>query len=150
MTSVAAVALALLLATGPDVSTVTRVVDGDTLIVTGPTGPPIRVRLLGVDTPETVDPRRPVQRFGHEASAFTTRLTLHRQVRLTYDVTRFDRYHRTLAYVWLVPDGTFVNAEIVRQGYGFAYTRFPFQYLRWFRDIEREARQAQRGLWAPD
>ena len=121
---------------------VERVVDGDTIIVSG-VG---RVRLIGVDTPESVDPRRPVEFFGKEASAFTKRLVDGKRVRLEHDWERTDRYGRTLAYVYL-PDGTFVNAEIIRQGYGHAYTRFPFEHLDRFRQFEREARQAGRGLW---
>ena len=121
---------------------VERVVDGDTIIVQG-VG---RVRLIGVDTPETVDPRRPVECFGKEASAFTKRLLEGHRARLEYDRDRTDRYGRTLAYVYL-PNGTFANAEIVRQGYGHAYTRFPFRYLDEFRQYEREARQGERGLW---
>ena len=103
---------------------VERVVDGDTIIVQG-VG---RVRLIGVDTPETVHPRRPVECFGKEASAFTKRLLHGQRVRLEYDQERTDRYGRTLAYVYL-SSGTFANAEIIRQGYGHAYTRFPFRYL---------------------
>ena len=121
---------------------VERVVDGDTIIVSG-VG---RVRLIGVDTPESVDPRRPVEFFGKEAGAFTRRLVDGKRVRLEYDWERTDRYGRTLAYVYL-PDGTFVNAEIIRRGYGHAYTRFPFKYLERFRQLEREARAAGRGLW---
>ena len=121
---------------------VERVVDGDTIIVHD-VG---RVRLIGVDTPESVDPRRPVEFFGKEASAFTKRLLEGKRVRLEHDWERTDRYGRTLAYVYL-PDGTFANAEIVRQGYGHAYTRFPFKDLDRFRQLEREARQAGRGLW---
>ncbi len=123
---------------------VTRVIDGDTIVLEGMG----TVRLIGVDTPETVDPRRPVQRFGKEASEFTRALLAGRRVRVAYDQERTDRYGRTLAYVYLL-DGTFVNAEIVRQGYGLAYTRFPFKYLDAFRRHERDARQQQRGLWAP-
>lgn len=123
---------------------VERVVDGDTIIVRG-VG---RVRLIGVDTPETVSPGRPVEFFGREASAFTKRLLEGRSVRLEYDRERTDRYGRTLAYVHLA-DGTFVNAEIIRRGYGHAYTRFPFRYLDRFRGFEREARAAGRGLWNP-
>ena len=121
---------------------VERVVDGDTIIVEG-VG---RVRLIGVDTPESVHPRRPVEFFGKEASAFTKRMLEGQHVRLEYDQERTDRYGRTLAYVHL-PDGTFVNAEIIRQGYGHAYTRFPFRYLDQFRQYEREARNAGHGLW---
>lgn len=121
---------------------VTRVIDGDTLVVQG-VG---TVRLIGVDTPETVDPRRPVQVFGRQASDFTRRTALGKTVRLEFDVDRRDRYGRTLAYVYL-PDGTLLNAEIVKQGYGHAYTQFPFKYLEQFRTYEREAREASRGLW---
>lgn len=124
---------------------VERVVDGDTIIVEG-VG---RVRLIGVDTPETVSPGRPVERFGREASAFAKRLLEGRRVRLEYDRERTDRYGRTLAYVHLA-DGTFANAEIIRRGYGHAYTRFPFRHLDRFRRLEREARAAERGLWNPD
>ena len=121
---------------------VTRVVDGDTIILDGNE----RVRLIGVDTPETVDPRRPVQYFGKEASAFTKRMVEGKKVRLEFDQTRKDRYGRTLAYIYL-EDGTHLNAEIVKRGYGHAYTRFPFRYLEEFRRYQREAREAGRGLW---
>jgi endonuclease YncB( thermonuclease family) len=92
---------------------VTRVVDGDTIVVAD-VG---TVRLIGVDTPETVDPRKPVQFFGKEASEFTRRLAQGKVARLEFDYQRTDKYQRTLAYVYL-PDGTFLNAEIVKQGYG--------------------------------
>ncbi len=140
------VALALLLgASLAHAQLVERVVDGDTIVVRG-VG---RVRLIGVDTPETVDPRRPVEFFGREASAFTKRLLEGQRVRLEYDRERSDRYGRTLAYVYL-HDGTFANAEIVRRGYGHAYTRFPFRHLDRFRRLEREAREAGRGLWGAE
>jgi micrococcal nuclease len=125
--------------------TVTRVIDGDTVVVEG-TG---TVRLIGVDTPETVDPREPIQYFGKEASDFTTQLATGRRVRLEFDQDRTDRYGRTLAYVYLQPENLLLNAEIIRQGYGFAYTQFPFRMLSQFRALEREAREAGRGLWAP-
>lgn len=123
--------------------TVERVIDGDTLELDGGE----RVRLLGVDTPESVHPQRPVEHFGREAGEFTRRLAEGRTVRLEFDQERTDRYGRTLAYVYL-DDNTFLNAEIIRRGYGFAYTRFPFRYLEEFRALEREARQQRRGLWA--
>ena len=119
---------------------VTRV-DGDTIVVTGVGA----VRLIGVDTPVTVDPRKPVQFFVKEASAFTRRLAQGKAVRLEFDYQRTDKYQRTLAYVYL-PDGTFLNAEIVKQGYGHAYVHYPFKYLDQFRGYEREAREARRGL----
>jgi micrococcal nuclease len=120
-----------------------RVIDGDTIELDGGE----RVRLIGVDTPETVDPRRPVQYFGREASAFTRRMVEGKAVRLEHDQETLDHYGRTLAYVYL-QDGTFLNAEILRQGYGHAYTRFPFRYQQQFVQLEREARENGRGLWA--
>jgi len=128
-----------------DWRTVVRVVDGDTLLLDGDE----RVRLIGVNTPESVDPRRPVEYFGKEAAAFTRRVAEGRRVRLAYDQERKDRYGRTLAYVHL-EDGMFLNAELIRQGYGHAYTRFPFRYADEFRAYEREARQQRRGLWAEE
>lgn len=125
---------------------VERVVDGDTVKLEG-VG---TVRLIGIDTPETVHPSKPVQCFGKEASAFLKRLLAGQRVRLEYDPEgRRDRYGRTLGYLFL-PDGTFVNAAMIRRGYAFAYTRYPFKYLEQFRRLEREAREAERGLWAPD
>ena len=121
---------------------VERVVDGDTVIIAGIGS----VRLIGVDTPETVHPTKDVDAFGLEASGFLEQLVFERLVRLEYDWDRSDRYGRTLAYVYL-GDGTFVNAEIIRQGYGHAYTRYPFKYLEEFRQLEREARDQKRGLW---
>lgn len=123
--------------------TVVRVVDGDTLLLDGDE----RVRLIGIDTPESVDPRRAVERFGKEASAFTRRMAEGKRVRLAFDQERTDRYGRTLAYVFL-EDGTFLNAELIRQGFAHAYTRFPFHYSEQFRAYEREAREQRRGLWA--
>ena len=89
--------------------------------------------------------------MGKKASAFTKSLVDKKEIRLEYDqanahIGHRDRYGRILAYVYL-KDGTFLNAEIIKQGYGFAYTRFPFKYLEEFRRYEREARQNGRGLW---
>ena len=114
--------------------TVVKVVDGDTIQIE--IGAQVEVvRLIGVDTPETVDPRKPVEFFGREASEFTRRLALGKVVRLEQDPqgdTR-DTYGRLLRYVHL-PDGTLLNAEIIRQGYGMhtPASRTP----RW-RDFER-------------
>jgi len=119
------------------------VIDGDTVELDRGE----RVRLIGVNTPEKNDARPEVRRLAAAATEFTRRLCEHRPVRLEYDWERRDRYGRTLAYLF-PEDGTFVNAEIVRQGYGFAYTRFPFRHLEQFRAYEREARAAGRGLWA--
>lgn len=127
-----------------------RVVDGDGgTIIVEIDGTKERVRLIGVDTPETVHPKKPVEHYGKEASAFTKKLTEGEMVRLEYDddTQRRDRYGRLLVYVYL-PDGTFLNAEIIKQGYGFAYTRFPSKYMEQFRQYERSARESWAGLWA--
>ena len=123
--------------------TVVRVVDGDTLLLDGNE----RVRLIGVDTPESVDPRRPVEHFGKEASAFVRRTVEGRKVRLESGNEARDNFGRTLAFVYM-EDGSMLNAEIIRQGYGHAFTRYPFRYSEQFRAFEREARENQRGLWA--
>jgi micrococcal nuclease len=122
-----------------------RVVDGDTIIVEMD-GKEEYIRLIGVDTPETVHPEKPVEYFGKEASEFTRRMVEGHAVRLDYDWQYRDKYYRVLAYVYLL-DGFFLNAEIIKQGYGFAYTKYPFKYLEEFRMYEREARENMRGLW---
>jgi micrococcal nuclease len=91
-----------------------QVTDGDTIRIGDE-----RIRLIGVDTPETKDRRKPVQYFGKEATAFTQRVVEGKHVRLEYDQQRHDKYGRILAYVYL-DDGTFVNAEIIKQGCAFA------------------------------
>jgi len=123
----------------------TRVVDGDTILIEID-GKEERIRLIGVDTPETVHPEKPVEYFGKEASEFTKNMAEGKSVRLEFDLDKRDKYGRLLAYVYL-EDGTFLNAEIIKQGYGFAYTRFPFKYLDDFRQYEKEAREGGRGLW---
>jgi len=120
-----------------------RVVDGDTIVLNENE----TIRLIGVDTPETKDPRKSVQYFGQEAYEFTKSLVEGKKVRLEFDQDRIDKYGRTLGYVYL-EDGTFVNAEIIKQGYGFAYTKYPIKYIEKFRQYEREARQNLYGLWA--
>jgi micrococcal nuclease len=130
---------------GDDV-TVERVVDGDTLVVSGDR----RVRLIGVDTPETEHPTVDVQCFGREASAFLDDLVPSgTAVRLVYDVERTDRYDRTLAYVYRRSDGAFVNGELVRRGFALVATvppnvRHAERFVAW----QREARELERGLWA--
>jgi len=122
--------------------------DGDTIIV-DMNGAEEKVRLIGVDTPETKDPRKPVQCFGYRATEFTANLIGDNPVRLEADPTNTnrDRYNRLLRYVYL-PDGTLVNLKIIAEGYGFAYVSFPVQKMEEFRAAEKQARVANRGLWA--
>lgn len=130
---------------------VTGHVDGDTVRVRID-GPPAElgvietIRLIGVDTPETVHPNKPVAFFGREASDFTKTRLLGANVRLAFDWDLRDRYGRLLAYIY-TGDGECFNAVLVREGYGHAYTRFSFQFMEEFRALEREAREARRGLW---
>ncbi len=100
---------------------------------------------------ETKHPQKPVEYFGREATAFTRKMVEGKRVKLEFDkanshIGHKNRYKRTLAYIFL-GDGTFLNAEIIKQGYGHAYTRFPFKYLDEFRRYEREAREHRRGLY---
>ena len=130
--------------------TVERIVDGDTVVVKID-GKSMKVRLVGVDTPETVHPNKPVQRYGKEASRFLSNLLKGEKVYIEWKPDeKIDRYGRALLYLWRAPDGLFVNLEIVRQGYGHAYTRFPFKHTELFRHYEKKARDAKRGLWSPD
>lgn len=127
---------------------VVRVVDGDTILVSA-AGRQERVRYIGVDTPETVKPRTPVQCFGKRASAFNHRLVDGRDVRLVFDAERRDRYGRLLAYVYRAGDGLFVNAELVRRGYATTLTIAPnVRFADRFRTLAAAARTAGRGLWS--
>lgn len=122
---------------------VQRVVDGDTLLLDGKT----RVRLLGIDTPESVAPDRPVEPLGKEASEFTRSLVEGRDVMLQYDRERYDQHQRVLAYVFL--GDKLINEEIIRAGFSRAETRFNFDsgMKSRFLKAEKEAREAHRGLW---
>lgn len=126
---------------------VTEFADGDTIVV-DMNGSGERIRMIGVDTPETKDPRKPVQCFGRAASEFTKNLIGDQPVRLEADPlsSNRDRYDRLLRHVYL-PDGRLVQAEIIRQGYGFAYTSFPFTKSDEFTALQKEARDNNRGLW---
>ena len=130
---------------------VSGAVDGDTVKVRIPNPPPglepaETIRFLGLDTPETVHPAKPVQHFGKEASAFTQANLLGKAVYLAFDWDLRDRYGRLLAYIYTAPRECF-NARLIREGYAHAYTRFPFQFMDEFRALEQEARREQRGLW---
>src|SRR3954464_4114852 len=126
---------------------VVRVVDGD----------PIRVRLgdrtervryIGVDTPESVKPGTPVQCFAKRAAAANAALVAGRSVRLVGDVEQRDRYGRLLAYVYREPDGAFVNAQLVRDGYARTLTIAPnVAHAHQFAQLAQLARRSGRGLW---
>lgn len=128
---------------------VSRVVDGDTLEIVV-NGEKQKIRLIGVNTPETVDPRRPVQCFGKEASVFAEKLLSGQLVRLETDSSQgdIDKYGRLLRYVYL-SDGRLFNQELIASGYGIEYTYSkPYKYQIEFREAEVRARQDKLGLWA--
>jgi endonuclease YncB( thermonuclease family) len=127
-------------------ATVTWVIDGDTIEVRF-RGRTVDVRLIGIDTPETVDPTEPVGCYGKAASNFTTRRLLGERVRLEFDVERRDRYGRTLAYVW-IGDRLF-NEVLVRRGFASVSTYPPnATYVDRFLAAQRIAREQERGLWS--
>ncbi|WKZ26862.1 MAG: thermonuclease family protein [Candidatus Paceibacterota bacterium] len=129
----------------PNVFIVTRVVDGDTIDVDY-NGTIERVRYIGIDTPETVDPRKPVQCFGKEASRRNTELVLGKSVRLEKDVTDRDAYGRLLRYVYV--GDFFVNLELVKNGFAKVYTYPPdVKYDSVFLAAQTEARNSATGLW---
>jgi len=127
---------------------VTRIVDGDTIKV-NIRGKIESIRLLAIDTPETVDPRKPVQCFGKEASNKMKSFVSGKYVKLVDDKTQGnrDKYSRLLRYVYL-DNGTFVNAEMVKQGYAFSYKQYPTKYLNDFNNLEKQAREKNLGLWS--
>ncbi|MDR1149684.1 MAG: thermonuclease family protein [Spirochaetaceae bacterium] len=131
---------------------VTRHVDGDTVYITIK-DPPAglketeKVRMIGVDTPETVHPGKGLEYMGREASGFTKTALLDKDVFIALDWDNRDKYGRLLVYIYTL-DGKCHNAELIKQGFAHAYTRFPFQFLEEFRLLEKDARAAKKGLWA--
>ena len=121
---------------------VTRVVDGDTIEIEGGE----KVRYIGIDTPETVDPRKPVQCFGVEASKKNKEMVEGKMVRLEKDITHKDKYNRLLRYIWL--DNVSINLELIKQGFAYSYSYPPdIKYQDQFLKAQQEAREAKRGLW---
>lgn len=133
----------------PDVASVKRVVDGDTVVLAfGNTEE--TVRLIGIDTPETVKPNSPVECFGPEASERTkTLLPAGTKVRVERDIEARDRYGRLLAYLRRLNDGLFVNESLVIDGYATPLRIEPnVAHAVDFARAAEQARAAQLGLWA--
>lgn len=132
-----------------DQGLVSRVIDGDTIeILSGQ-----KVRYIGIDTPETVHPAKPVQCFGKEASLKNKELVEGKLVHLEKDVSETDKYGRLLRYVYLQNDGSgqtiFINDYLVRQGYAHSSSYPPdVKYQDQFRQAEADARNNNRGLWS--
>lgn len=128
---------------------VTRVVDGDTIHVEID-GEEETIRMIGVDTPESVKTNTPVQCFAKEASDKTKALLLNKTVRLENDPSQDeqDRYGRLLRYVYL-EDGTLINEKLIAEGFAFEYTyEVPYKFQKEFKSAQRNASQNKLGLWA--
>lgn len=122
---------------------VTRVVDGDTVELTDGR----RVRYIGIDTPETVDPRKAVQCFGREAANKNKELVEGKTVELEKDVSETDKYGRLLRYIYI--DELFINDYLVRQGFAYTSSYPPdIKYQDQLQQAEQEARDNNRGLWS--
>ena len=131
--------------------TVVKVVDGDTIHVNA-NGQRLKIRMIGLDTPETVDPRKPVQCFGREASAQAKTILGGQLVYLEIDPSQdtIDRHGRTLAYVW-TSSGRLFNLDMIADGYAYEYTYdLPYRYQADFKAAEADASANDRGLWSPN
>ncbi len=128
--------------------TVKKVVDGDTFWIDDGTSKGAKVRLIGVDAPESRRTgRKEVGYYGKEAKAHLESFLLNRRVRLEYDVNRYDRYMRILAYAYL-EDGTFLNAYLVENGYAMVLTVPPnVKHTDLFLKLQQNARIQNKGLW---
>lgn len=127
---------------------VTKVVDGDTVRIVL-NNKSETIRLIGINTPETVDPRREVECYGKEASNRTKELLTGKQVTLESDDTQDtrDRYGRLLVYVWL--DGVNINKQLIADGYAYEYTyEQSYKYQFEFKEAQRLAQESKKGLWA--
>ncbi|HUS26647.1 MAG TPA: thermonuclease family protein [Nevskiaceae bacterium] len=133
--------------TQPGLYAVDHFVDGDTIAV-DMNGKTETIRMIGIDTPETHKPNSPVQCYGPAAAAYTKNLIGDNRVRLEADPKsqNRDRYKRLLRYVYL-PDGKLVEYELIANGYGFAYTQFPFTKSDQFVEAEEAAETVVKGLW---
>ncbi len=130
-------------------ATVVMVKDGDTIVVDVATLTNVTVKLLGVDTPEDVDPRKPVQFYSLQAASFTARMLTGKRVYLTYDAQNV--FDRTLAYVWIKSGDKYVmfNALLIINGYGQYYSKYKFRkdYMDLFEKFQQYAQEQNIGMW---
>jgi micrococcal nuclease len=133
-----------------DTYSVKKVIDGDTLEIER-YGKAEKVRMIGIDTPETLDPRKPVQCFGKEASDKSKDLLSGGRVRLEFDpiVGEKDKYNRLLAYVW--SDNELVNLKLIKEGYAneYTYRSQSYKYQNEFKNAQTVAKESSIGLWSP-
>jgi len=127
---------------------VSKIVDGDTFWIINAKGQEEKVRLIGVDAPESrKSGKKEIGYYGKESKAYVTQILTGKKVRLEYDVSKYDRYKRTLAYVYL-ENGTFLNAFLIKNGYASVMTVPPnVRHADLFVQLQKEARENKRGLW---
>lgn len=128
---------------------VSRIVDGDTIEI-DKDGETVRIRLIGVDTPEIVDPDKPVECYGKEASEHAKEVLLDKFVKIETDSSqdRYDAYDRLLAYIFT--DSENFNKELIEKGFAHEYTyNKPYKYQKEFKQAEETAKRNKAGLWAP-
>ncbi len=127
---------------------VLRVIDGDTFVIDDGSKKGTKVRLIGVDAPESRKTgKKEIGYYGKEAKDFMTTLLTDKKVRLEYDVNKYDQYLRLLAYVYL-EDGTFINEYLIKHGYAMVMTVPPnVKYSEYFLKCQQEARIKSKGLW---
>jgi len=128
-------------------TTITRIVDGDT-VVANINGTSEKIRIIGINTPESVDPRRPVECFGKEASFQAEKLLLNKQVILE-NYSERDTHGRVLSYIQL-PDGTDFGLEMIESGYAYSFKSYSHDRLAFYNTVEKDARANEVGLWSPD
>ena len=128
---------------------VSKITDGDTFYVTTSSSEKYKIRLIGIDAPETrnVGVKARKEYFGTEAKIFVTQLLKNKKVKLTFDVQKTDRYGRVLAYVYL-ENGIFLNQYLVEKGYAVVSTFPPnVKFVEVFTKAEKSARNKKLGLW---
>ena len=128
-------------------TTVTRIVDGDT-VVAEINGTDEKIRIIGINTPESVDPRRPVECFGKEASSQAEKLLLHKKITLNNYKER-DTHGRVLSYIQL-SDGTDFGSRMIESGHAHSFKSYSHDRLASYNNIEKDARANKVGLWSPD
>ncbi|USN59353.1 MAG: thermonuclease family protein [Candidatus Peribacteria bacterium] len=136
-----------LLETKTVLAEVVRVIDGDTIEVLLPQGKE-KLRLIGVDTPETKHPKKEVEYYGIEAYEFTKTQLTGKKVQIHFEgINHRDKYNRLLGYVYIPGESGSFNETLIREGYARAYLRFPFLYQDSFALLEKQARKEERGMW---
>lgn len=132
------------------VFTVVKVIDGDTIDINIPDAnwSDTRIRLLGIDAPETKDPNKPVMYYGPEASKFVSDTVLKKNITVIMDANSKarDKYSRLLAYIKL-ENGKILNEELISRGFAYADTRFPHSYYKKYIKLEEKAIKEKKGLW---